>query len=375
MKATNEVYCLAPHLFSQSLTAQALFALKIRGVKTQIAIPRECLLGEAHCVRKRLNKHLFIVLLIMKIVILDGATAKGKELDFDFLNQFGDVTYYDTTSNEDVVSRAKDADILVINKIVMDKDTLAECKNLKLITILATGYNIVDIEAAKALGITVCNVPYYSTNSVAQLTFAFILEFACKLSLHTQSVASGDWQRCKDFAYTLDTLHELSGKTLGIIGYGSIGKKVAQIGKAFGMNVLIGTRTPVEGCVSKEEVFKNADFVTLHCPLNEQSKLMINEKSLALFKPTAYLINTARGGLIDENALAAALNSGKIAGAALDVLTNEPPKADNPLIHAKNCIITPHMAWASLEARVRLLHATEDNVRAFLQNAPINKVN
>lgn len=311
----------------------------------------------------------------MKIVILDGATAKGKELNFDFLNQFGDVTYYDTTSNEDVLSRAKDADILVINKIVMDKDTLAECKNLKLITILATGYNIVDIEAAKALGITVCNVPYYSTNSVAQLTYAFILEFACKLSLHTQSVARGDWQRCKDFAYTLDTLHELSGKTLGIIGYGSIGKKVAQIGKAFGMNVLIGTRTPVDGCVSKEEVFKNADFVTLHCPLNEQSKLMINEKSLALFKPTAYLINTARGGLIDENALAAALNSGKIAGAALDVLTSEPPKADNPLIHAKNCIITPHMAWASLEARVRLLHATEDNVRAFLQNAPINNVN
>lgn len=311
----------------------------------------------------------------MKIVILDGATAKGKELDFDFLNQFGDVTYYDTTRNEDVLSRAKDADILVINKIVMDKDTLAECKNLKLITILATGYNIVDIEAAKALGITVCNVPYYSTNSVAQLTFAFILDFACKLSLHTQSVARGDWQNCKDFAYTLDTLHELSGKTLGIIGYGSIGKKVAQIGKAFGMNVLIATRTPVEGCVSKEEVFKNADFVTLHCPLNEQSKLMINENSLALFKPTAYLINTARGGLIDENALAAALNGGKIAGAALDVLTSEPPKADNPLIHAKNCIITPHMAWASLEARVRLLHATEDNVRAFLQNAPINKVN
>lgn len=311
----------------------------------------------------------------MKIVILDGATAKGKELDFDFLNQFGDVTYYDTTSKEDVLLRAKDAEILVINKIVMDKDTLAECKNLKLITILATGYNIVDVEAAKALGITVCNVPYYSTNSVAQLTFAFILEFACKLSLHTQSVVRGDWQNCKDFAYTLDTLHELYGKTLGIIGYGSIGKKVAQIGKAFGMNVLISTRTPVEGCVSKEEVFKNADFVTLHCPLNEQSKLMINEKSLALFKPTAYLINTARGGLIDESALANALNSGKIAGAALDVLTSEPPKADNPLIHAKNCIITPHMAWASLEARVRLLHATEENVRAFLQNAPINKVN
>lgn len=310
----------------------------------------------------------------MKIVILDGATAKGKELDFDFLNQFGDVTYYDTTSKEDVLPRAKDADILVINKIAMDKDTLAECKNLKLISILATGYNIVDIEAAKALGITVCNVPYYSTNSVAQLTFAFILEFACKLSLHTQSVARGDWQNCKDFAYTLDTLHELYGKTLGIIGYGSIGKKVAQIGKAFGMNVLISTRTPVEGCVPKDEVFKNADFVTLHCPLNEQSKLMINEKSLALFKPTAYLINTARGGLIDENALADALNEGKIAGAALDVMTSEPP-TDNPLIHAKNCIITPHMAWASLEARVRLLHATEDNVRAFLQNTPINKVN
>ena len=310
----------------------------------------------------------------MKIVILDGATAKGRELNFDFLNQFGEVTYYDVTYPDEVLSRAKDADILVINKIVLDRATLSACKKLKLITILATGYNVVDIDAARELGITVCNVPYYSTNSVAQLTFAFILEFANKLSLHTQSVARGDWQNCADFAYTLDTLHELNGKTLGIIGYGSIGRKVAQIGKAFGMNILVSTRTPVDGCVSKEEVFENADFITLHC-LNEGSKLMINEKSLSMFKPTAYLINTARGGLIDEEALANALNQGKIAGAGLDVLTCEPPKADNPLIHAKNCIITPHMAWASVEARVRLLHATEDNVRAFLQNSPINKVN
>lgn len=314
-------------------------------------------------------------IIAMKIVILDGATAKGRELNFDFLNQFGEVTYYDVTYPDEVLSRAKDADILVINKIVLDRATLSACKKLKLITILATGYNVVDIDAARELGITVCNVPYYSTNSVAQLTFAFILEFANKLSLHTQSVARGDWQNCADFAYTLDTLHELNGKTLGIIGYGSIGRKVAQIGKAFGMNILVSTRTPVDGCVSKEEVLENADFITLHCPLNEGSKLMINEKSLSMFKPTAYLINTARGGLIDEEALANALNQGKIAGAGLDVLTCEPPKADNPLIHAKNCIITPHMAWASVEARVRLLHATEDNVRAFLQNSPINKVN
>ncbi len=310
----------------------------------------------------------------MNIVVLDGATAKGKELNFDFLNQFGDVTYYDTTKTEDVLARAKDADILLINKIVMDRQLLAECKNLKLITILATGFNIVDIEAAREFGITVCNVPYYSTNSVAQLTFAFILEFACKLSLHTASVLRGDWQNCKDFAYTLDTLHELYGKTLGIVGYGSIGKRVAEIAKAFGMNVLVSTRTPVEDCVSREELFEKSDFVTLHCPLNDGSKLMINEKSLSLFKPTAYLINTARGGLVDEQALANALNEGRIAGAALDVLTNEPPKADNPLVHAKNCIITPHMAWASVEARVRLMHATEDNVRAFLQNNPINKI-
>lgn len=314
-------------------------------------------------------------IIAMKIVILDGATAKGRELNFDFLNQFGEVTYYDVTYPDEVLSRTKDADILVINKIVLDRATLSACKKLKLITILATGYNVVDIDAARELGITVCNVPYYSTNSVAQLTFAFILEFANKLSLHTQSVARGDWQNCADFAYTLDTLHELNGKTLGIIGYGSIGRKVAQIGKAFGMNILVSTRTPVDGCVSKEEVFENADFITLHCPLNEGSKLMINEKNLSMFKPTAYLINTARGGLIDEEALANALNQGKIAGAGLDVLTCEPPKADNPLIHAKNCIITPHMAWASVEARVRLLHATEDNVRAFLQNSPINKVN
>ena len=314
-------------------------------------------------------------IIAMKIVILDGATAKGRELNFDFLNQFGEVTYYDVTYPDEVLSRAKDADILVINKIVLDRATLSACKKLKLITILATGYNVVDIDAARELGITICNVPYYSTNSVAQLTVAFILEFANKLSLHTQSVARGDWQNCADFAYTLDTLHELNGKTLGIIGYGSIGRKVAQIGKAFGMNILVSTRTPVDGCVSKEEVFENADFITLHCPLNEGSKLMINEKSLSMFKPTVYLINTARGGLIDEEALANALNQGKIAGAGLDVLTCEPPKADNPLIHAKNCIITPHMAWASVEARVRLLHATEDNVRAFLQNSPINKVN
>ncbi len=311
----------------------------------------------------------------MKIVILDGATAKGNELNFDFLNQFGEVIYYDRTDECEVLSRAKDADILVLNKVVMTRDLLAQCKNLKLITILATGYNIVDIEAAKELGITVCNVPYYSTNSVAQLTFAFILEFANKLDVHTSSVARGDWQNCKDFAYTLGAIHELYGKTLGIIGYGSIGRKVAQIAKAFGMNVLISTRTPVEGCVSKEEVFKNADFVTLHCPLNDGSKLMINEQSLSLFKPTAYLINTARGGLIDEYALANALNEGRLAGAGLDVLSCEPPKPDNPLIHAKNCLITPHMAWASVEARIRLLHATEDNVRAFLQNNPINKVN
>lgn len=311
----------------------------------------------------------------MKIVVLDGYCAKGEELDFDFLNRFGEVDYFDRTDQADVLSRAKDADIVLLNKVNLDGDTMAQCKNLKLVCVLATGYNVVDVVRARELGISVCNVPYYSTASVAQLTFAFILGFACKVENHDQSVHSGDWQNSKDFAYTVGTLHELYGKTLGIIGYGSIGKKVAQIGKAFGMNVLVHNRTPFEGSVSREEVFKNADFVTLHCPLNEQSRLMINEKSLSLFKPTAYLINTARGGLVDETALADALNHGRIAGAGLDVLSCEPPKADNPLLTAKNCVITPHTAWATLEARIRLMHATEDNIRAFLQNNPINLVN
>ena len=313
--------------------------------------------------------------LSMKIVILDGASAKGKELNFDFLNAYGDVTYYDYTAPEDVVERIGGAEIVIVNKVVLSKAVLSKCQNVKLISVLATGYNVIDIEYAKERGITVCNVPYYSTDSVAQLVFAFILEFASKTALHASSVRNGDWQKSRDFSYTDDTIFELYGKTLGIIGYGSIGKKVAQIGKAFGMNVLVHNRTPFEGSVSKEEVFSNADFVTLHCPLNAQSALMINEQSLSLFKPTAYLVNTARGGIVDENALANALNEGRIAGAGLDVLTIEPPTANNPLISAKNCLITPHIAWATIEARTRLMHATEDNVRAFLQNSPINKVN
>ena len=311
----------------------------------------------------------------MKIVILDGATAKGKELNFDFLNAYGDVTYYDYTAPEDVVERIGDAQIVIVNKVVLSKDVLSKCKNVKLISVLATGYNVIDIEYAKERGITVCNVPYYSTDSVAQLVFAFILEFASKVSAHDASVHRGEWQNCRDFSYTVDTISELYGKTLGIVGYGSIGKKVAKIGSAFGMKLLINNRTPFDGSVSKEEVFANSDFVTLHCPLNAQSALMINDESLALFKPTAYLINTSRGGVIDESALARALNEGRIAGGGLDVLTIEPPTADNPLLSAKNCIITPHIAWGTLEARTRLLHATDDNVRAFLQNSPINKVN
>lgn len=311
----------------------------------------------------------------MKIVILDGATAVGKELNFDYLNRFGRVEYYDYTAPQDVVRRLKDADIAIINKVVLSKDVLSQCNNLKLISILATGYNVVDVDYARQVGITVCNVPYYSTNSVAQLVFAFILEFASNVSAHSASVHRGEWQNCRDFSYTVNTISELYGKTLGIIGYGSIGKKVARIGSAFGMKLLINNRTPFEGSVSKEEVFANADFVTLHCPLNAQSALMINDESLALFKPTAYLVNTSRGGVIDESALARALNDGRIAGAGLDVLSEEPPTADNPLLSAKNCIITPHIAWETLEARTRLMHVTEDNVRAFLQNNPINRVN
>jgi len=311
----------------------------------------------------------------MKLVILDGACAIGEELNFNKFAELGEVIAYPRTSPEEVVERIGDADCLYVNKVNITREIMEQCPNLRYIGVFATGYNVIDIQAAKELGIIVCNVPSYSTDSVAQLVFAFILELVSKVGAHSDSVHQENWTKCVDFSYSVAKITELKGKTLGIIGYGAIGKKVAEIAHAFGMKTLINNRTAFEGSVSKEEVYSNSDFVTLHCPLFKDNAKMIDKKALSLFKDGAYFINTARGGLVDEEALADALNSGKLAGAGLDVLSEEPPKDNNPLLTAKNCYITPHIAWATLEARIRLLDVCYDNLRLFLAGTPQNVVN
>lgn len=315
----------------------------------------------------------------MKLVVLDGFTLNPGDLNWVELQAFGELIVYDRTQPMDIVARAKDADLIFTNKTPLTKETLAQLPKLKYIGVLATGYNIVDIEAARELGITVTNVPSYSTSSVAQFVFALILAFCHRVELHSDAVRDGEWSNSLDFCFTKAPLMDLENKTIGIIGYGRIGERVAQIAKAFGMRVLVAesryssTQNDVPR-VSWERVFIESDFISLHTPLTEATKEMINADVLKLMKPTSYLINTGRGPLIKEQDLAAALNDGQIAGAALDVLSVEPPSADNPLLTAKNCIITPHIAWATLEARQRLMVITVDNVRSFLDGNPINVV-
>lgn len=311
----------------------------------------------------------------MKIVILDGKTVVGNEMNFDRIKKLGELTVYDRTPDKLAAERIGDAEVVFTNKTVIGKEVLDKCKNLKLISVFATGYNVIDVDYAKEKGVVVCNVPAYSTDSVAQLTFAFILEIANRVGEHNDAVHDGRWLSSEDFCFWTRPLTELTGKTLGIVGYGNIGKRVAEIAKAFKMNVLVTTRTPFEGSVTLDEVLENSDFVSLHCPMNKQSDKMINAVTLSKMKPTAYLINTSRGGLVDEQALAYALNSGRIAGAAVDVVSEEPIKASNPLLTAKNCIITPHIAWAPLEARRRLMDVSVKNLEGFLSGNVINQVN
>lgn len=310
----------------------------------------------------------------MKIVVLDGFTVTQSDLNFDCLNNYGDVVIYDRSEQDEVIGRINDAEIAVTNKNLIDRAVMEACPNLKYIAVLATGYNVVDIDAAKEKGITVSNVPAYSTDSVAELTFALILELAMRVGEHSKAVENGDWVKSEDFCFCLYPLTELAGKTLGLIGYGNIGKAVERIGKAFGMNVIVYNRTPFEGSVTFDEVLSQSDILSLHCPLTQTNAKMINKESLSKMKTGAYLINTARGGLVDEQALADALNSGKLNGAGLDVLSSEPPDKANPLLFAKNCIITPHIAWATLDARKRLLKTTEQNIKGFVTAKPINVV-
>lgn len=318
----------------------------------------------------------------MKIVVLDGCAANSGDISWESLEKYGELTVYDRTEYEDVVSRIGDAELVTTNKTVIDRRVIESCPNLRYVGVLATGYNVVDLDAAKEHGIVVTNVPAYSTEAVAQFTFALLLELANHVGVHSDSVLAGGWVRSKDFSYSVMPTMEISGKTLGVIGYGSIGQRVAEIAHAFGMKVLVSSRTekelPEDGWirwVSREELFAQADVISIHCPLFPETKGMVNRETIELMKKTAFVINTARGGCIVEQDLAAALNSGRIAGAAVDVVSQEPMKEDNPLLTAKNIIITPHIAWAPREVRQRLLQIAGDNMGAFLEGHPINVVN
>jgi glycerate dehydrogenase len=313
-----------------------------------------------------------------KIVIADGYTLNPGDLDWKGIGQYGDVAYYDRTPAAEMIARCKDADIIITNKAPIDAGLFEQAERLKLVLVTATGYNIVDVAAAKRRGVTVCNVPDYGTASVAQHTFACILELANLVGANSQAVASGEWVASPDFAFSKGPLTELQGKTLGIIGLGRIGSQVARLAQAFDMRVLYHSRKPKPGAnaeyVPLTELVTESDIVSLHCPLTKENTRFINRSLLQQMKRSAWLINTSRGALIEEHDLAEALKNGTIAHAALDVLSVEPPTNDNPLLTAPNCLITPHNAWLSLEARTRILRVTESNLSHFVRNAPINTV-
>lgn len=316
----------------------------------------------------------------MKIVFLDAYTLNPGDLDWQPLTDLGEVVFYDRTKPEQVIERIADAEMVLVNKVKLLKEHFEQLPTLKYVGVTATGYDIIDTKAAAAHGVVVTNVKGYSSDSVAQHTFALLLELYSKVGQHSRGVAEGEWNTCEDFCYWKSPLTELAGKTIGLIGLGGIGERVAAIALAFGMKVIVHKRTmePVGlpiNYVELEQLFASSDVVSLHCPLTEFTKEMVNKKTLSLMKPSAVLINTARGGLIQEADLAEALNTKLIAGAGLDVLSVEPPKEGNPLIGALNCVITPHQAWASTEARKRLLMLTVENIMAFKDGKALNVVN
>lgn len=315
-----------------------------------------------------------------KIVVLDGYAMNPGDLSFAGLEALGDCTVYDFTRPEEVISRAQDAEMVLTNKTRLTAEMIAAMPKLEYIGVLATGYNNVDIEAARQRGIVVANVPAYSTASVAQLAFAHILNITMQVQHHSEEVHKGRWMRNRDFCFWDNTLIELEGKTIGLVGFGNTGQATAAIALGFGMKVLAYTsksqdKLP-EGVrsVSLDELFSSSDIVSLHCPLTPETRGLVNAERIAQMKSTAILINTSRGPVVDERALADALNAGRLYAAGVDVLSSEPPKADNPLLTAKNCYITPHIAWATKEARERLMAITTENVQAFLAGHPINDV-
>lgn len=317
----------------------------------------------------------------MKIVNLDGFALNPGDLSWDAIARFGDLTVYDRTPDDQIIERIGDAEIVLLNKTPITAATLDACPSIKLICVLATGYNVVDCDAAKARGIPVCNVPAYGTAAVAQFTFALLLELCHAVGHHSGAVHSGRWCESKDFCFWDTPQMELAGKTMGIIGFGRIGRAVGSIAKAFGMNVLAYNRSrcaegeAIGNYVDLDALLAESDVVTLHCPLTPETQNLINAENIAKMKDGAILLNTARGPAIDEQAVADALRSGKLRGAAVDVISREPMERSNPLLGAPNCIITPHMAWAPIESRQRIMDCTVRSIQAFLDGAPVNTVN
>ncbi len=317
----------------------------------------------------------------MKIVVLDGFTLNPGDLSWKGLEELGECAIYDRSAPEEVVGRADGAEIIITNKVVLSAETISRLAKLQYIGVTATGFNIVDVEAARKRGIPVTNVPTYGTDSVAQMVFAHLLNLTQNVAHHAKTVSNGRWCSSEDFCYWDTPLVELAGKTMGIIGFGRIGRATAKLARAFGMKVIAYDVTSPpdmpEGCemVALGDIFRRADVVSLHCPLTPQTANIVNEQNLALMKKTAFLINTSRGPLIDEPALAEALDNATIAGAGLDVLAVEPPDKNNPLPKIRNCHVTPHIAWATRAARERLLNASVENVAAFIAGKPQNVVN
>lgn len=317
----------------------------------------------------------------MKIVVLDGYTLNPGDLDWKSLKAFGELTVHDRTEGSLIVDRIGDAELVLTNKTPLSAETMKACKNLRYIGVLATGYNIVDVAAAKASGIIVTNIPTYGTDAVAQFAFALLLEVCHHVGHHAQTVREGEWSACPDFCYWHHPLIELAGKTMGLIGFGRIGQRTGEIARAFGMKVLAFDEYPnkafeKEGIsyTTLEALLAESDVVSLHCPLTDRNRGMINRESIARMKDGAILINTSRGPLVDEAGLAEALDSGKLKAAAVDVVSSEPIRPENPLLKARNMLVTPHIAWAPKEARSRLLDIAVENVRAFLSGAPVNIV-
>ena len=315
----------------------------------------------------------------MKIVVLDGYVLNPGDLSWDGLKKLGECTIYNRTPSKLTIERAKDAEAVFTNKVVLDKNVIENLPNLKFIGVLATGYNVIDIETARHAGVVVSNIPAYSTASVAQLVFSHLLHFVQNVSVYAESVSSGEWTNCVDFSYQKTQQTELAGKTMGIIGFGQIGQAVAKIGLAMGMNIIFNNlskkKTELQATqVELDTLLAESDYISINCPLTSENEGFINKSTIGKMKSSVFLINTGRGHLINEQDLAEALNAGRIAGAGLDVLSIEPPKADNPLLKAKNCFITPHIAWATFEARTRLMNIATENLKAFMNGKPVNIV-